>query len=236
MQYVQLAEQHALQTPNTANPAELSEIYVATGQALSTIGDQKGAMDRFSKALSTPHSDRVAVRLAIAHVMAQQNHTEDAERQIALAFMEAEAGTTAPASGTEYVQAADIFRLTCTSMTCPSPTWGAHETQALRISWCGLGMANTYLALGDVNRAAAELAAVNSEDSRLRLSVSIGAGAYIQQQHQGVQALTAFAQAASAAGEDQSAQQSLLSAGGNEGYVLNRKWSVLGNLLRAAYV
>ena len=100
-----------MQTPNTANPAELSEIYVATGQALSTIGDQKGAMERFRKALSTPHSDRVAVRLAIAHVMAQQNHTEDAERQIALAFMEARGGNERlqPAEA-EYIQAADIFR------------------------------------------------------------------------------------------------------------------------------
>ena len=92
MQYVQLAEQHAQESANAANPAQLSEIYVATGQALSTIGDQKGAMERFRKALTTPHSDRVAVRLAIAHVMAQQNHREDAERQIALAFMEAESG------------------------------------------------------------------------------------------------------------------------------------------------
>ncbi|MGB6112937.1 MAG: tetratricopeptide repeat protein [Acidobacteriaceae bacterium] len=229
MQYVQLAEQHALQTPNTANPAELSEIYVATGQALSTIGDQKGAMDRFSKALSTPHSDRVAVRLAIAHVMAQQNHTEDAERQIALAFMEAAAGTTAPASGTEYVQAADIFR-------------DMHEYD-LSITYLGrardagapdimvrTGMANTYLAVGDVNRAAAELAAVNSEDSDSDYQYLLAQALIYKQQHQGVQALTAFAQAASAAGEDQSAQQSLLSAGGNEGYVLNRNWSVLGNL------
>ena len=228
LEYVQLAEQHALQTPNKANPAELSEIYVTTGEALSTIGDQKGAMERFSKALSTPHSDRVAVRLAIAHVMAQQNHTEDAERQIALAFMEAEAGTTAPASGTEYIQAADIFRQ-------------MHEYD-LSITYLGkarnagapdimvrTGMANTYLAVGDVNRAAAELAAVSSEDSNSDYQYLLAQAQIYKQQHQGVQALTAFAQAASAAGEDQTAQQSLLAAGASEGYLLNSKLSVLGN-------
>ena len=152
---------------------------LTTGEALSTIGDQKGAMERFSKALSTPHSDRVAVRLAIAHVMAQQNHTEDAERQIALAFMEAEAGATAPASGTEYIQAADIFRQ-------------MHEYD-LSITYLGragdagapdimvrTGMANTYLAVGDVNRAAAELAAGELRGQRLRLPVFVGAGADIQ--------------------------------------------------------
>lgn len=229
MQYVQLAEQHALQTPNTANPAELSEIYVATGQALNTIGDQKGAMDRFSKALSTPHSDRVAVRLAIAHVMAQQNHTEDAERQIALAFMEAEAGATAPASGNEYVQAADIFRELHEYDLSITYLGRARDAGAPDIM-VRTGMANTYLAVGDVNRAAAELAAVNSEDSDSDYQYLLAQAQIYKQQHQGAQALTAFAQAASAAGEDQSAEQSLLSAGADEGYVLNRNWSVLGNL------
>ena len=228
MQYVQLAEQHAQQSANPANPAELSQIYVSTGQALSTIGDQKGAMKRFRKALSAPHSDRIAVRLAIAHVMAQQNHTEDAERQIALAFMEGEAGKTSPPTGSEFIQAADIFRL-------------LHEYD-LSITYLGraraagapdivvrTGMANTYLAVGDVNRAAAELAAVNSEDSSSDYRYLLAQAGVYRQQHHGEQALTAFAQAASAAGEDQSAQQSLLAAGASEGYMLNSKLSMLGN-------
>jgi tetratricopeptide (TPR) repeat protein len=229
MQYVQLAEQHAQQTPNTANPSELSEIYVATGQALSTIGDQKGAMERFRKALSAQHSDRVSVRLAIAHVMAQQNHTEDAERQIALAFMEAEAGTTAPASGSEFVEAADIFRdlheydLSVTYL-------GRARTAGAPDVTVRVGLANTYLALGDSTRAAAELAAVDSEDSSSDYQFLLAQAVVYKQQHQGEQALTAFAQAASAAGEDQSAEQSMLAAGASEGYLLNPKLSVLGNL------
>jgi len=228
MEYVQLAEQHALQSPSTSNPAELSEIYVTTGEALSTIGDQKGAMERFSKALSTPHSDRVAVRLAIAHVMAQQNHGEDAERQIALAFMEAESGATAPASGTEYIQAADIFRL-LHEYDLSITYLGRARTAGAPDIMVRTGMANTYLAVGDVNRAAAELAAVKSEDSESDYQYLLAQAQVYKQQHQGVQALTAFAQAASAAGEDQSAQQSLLAAGASEGYMLNSKLSVLGN-------
>jgi tetratricopeptide (TPR) repeat protein len=228
LQYVQLAEQHAQQTPNPKNPSELSEIYVTTGEALSTIGDQKGAMDRFTKALSAPHSDRVAVRLAIAHVMAQQNHTEDAERQIALAFMEAQAGTTAPASGSEFIQAADIFRqlheynLSITYL-------GRARTAGAPDITVRVGLANTYLAIGDVTRAAAELAAVNSEDSSADYQYLLAQAGVYRQQHQGEQALTAFAQAASAAGEDQSAQQSLLAAGAAEGIMLNNKLSMLGN-------
>jgi tetratricopeptide (TPR) repeat protein len=185
-------------------------------------------MERFRKALSTSHADRVSVRLAIAHVMAQQNHTEDAERQIALAFMEAEAGATAPATGSEFVQAADIFRQ-------------LHEYD-LSITYLGrarvagapditvrIGMANTYLAVGDTARASAELSAVNSEDSSSDYQYLLAQAGVYRQQHQGEQALTAFAQAASAAGEDQSAQQSLLQAGAEAGYMLNSKLSVLGN-------
>ncbi len=228
MQYVQLAEQHAQESANAANPAQLSEIYVATGQALSTIGDQKGAMERFRKALSTPHSDRVAVRLAIAHLMAQQNHTEDAERQIALAFMEAQAGTTAPATGSEYVQAADIFRQMHEYELSITYLGKARDAGAPDIT-VRTGRANTYLAVGDVNRAAAELAAVNSEDSESDYRYLLAQAGVYRQQHHGVQALTAFAQAASAAGEDQSAQQSLLAAGASEGYMLNSKLSMLGH-------
>ena len=97
-------------------------------------------------------------------------------------------------------------------------------------------MANTYLAVGDVNRAAAELAAVNSEDSDSDYQYLLAQARVYRQQHQGVQALTAFAQAASAAGEDQSAQQSLLAAGANEGYVLNSQMERAGQSFRAAYV
>ncbi len=229
LQYVQLAEQHAEQTHNTENPGELSEIYVSTGQALSMIGDQKGAMMRFRKALSTPHSDRVSVRLAIASVMAQQDHGGDAERQIALAFMEADAGDTAPATGSEFIQAADIFRQLHEYPLSVTYLGRARAAGAPDIS-VRIGLASTYLALGDTTRASAELSAVDAEDRGSNYQYLIVQANIYQQQHQGPQALTAFAQAANAAGEDQSAQQALLQAGADEGYIINSKLSVLTNL------
>jgi len=66
--------------------------YVSTGEALSTIGDHVAAMERYRKALAATDSDRVSIRLAIAQLMAEQGHSEDAERQIALAQMEGEQG------------------------------------------------------------------------------------------------------------------------------------------------
>ena len=67
-------------------------------------------MERFRKALQIPQSNRVSVRLAIAQTMAQQGHDEDAQREIALALMEATAGDSLPPSSGQYVEAADVFR------------------------------------------------------------------------------------------------------------------------------
>ncbi|MHB1745646.1 MAG: tetratricopeptide repeat protein, partial [Acidobacteriaceae bacterium] len=231
LRYVHLAEQHAQQTPaaaGNANSAD-SEIFVATGKALSALGDQKAAMERFQKALTTPNSNRVNVRLAIAQLMAQQDHAVDAERQIALAMMEGEAGETAPPTGEQFIAAADVFR--------EMHEYQLSQTYLERAKAAGaadadvrIGLANTYLALGDTARAQAELAAVRStaESASDYQYLQAEANVY-QQEHQGSQALTAFAQAASAAGEDQTAEQSLLQAGANEGYRVTPVLSLLAN-------
>src|ERR1019366_6663347 len=84
LRYVELAEEHAQPTPDAAvsSESEQSEILVFTGEALNTVGDQRGAMERFQKALALADSNRINVRLAIAQLMAQQGHSEDAQRQI----------------------------------------------------------------------------------------------------------------------------------------------------------
>ncbi len=233
LRYVQLAEQHAGQTQAGAKNSNSgdSEIFIATGEALSTLGDQRSAMERFQKALTTPNSNRVGVRLAIAQLMAQQDHTGDAERQIGLALMEAAAGETAPPTGDQFIAAADVFRemheyqLSQTYLERAKAA-GASDT-SVRV-----GLANNYLALGDTARAAAELSAVrHGADSEADYQYLLAEANVYQQEHQGSQALTAFAQAASAAGEDQAAELNLLQAGANEGYRVNPKLSLLGNFL-----
>ena len=230
VRYVQLAEQHAQPTSTSegGSSSQQSAIYVATGEALSTIGDQKGAMLRFQKALAIPNSDRVGVRLAIAHLMAQQDHADDAERQIALALMESEAGETAPPTGDEFVEAADVFRQLHEYQLSETYLGRAKAAGAPDIA-VRIGLAQTYLALGDTARASAELAAVNTEDSGSNYQYLLAQAGVYQQEHQGAQALTSFAQAASAAGEDQTARQDLLRAGADAGYQINSKFSMLGN-------
>jgi tetratricopeptide (TPR) repeat protein len=228
---IQLAEQHAKSMPATAESTETaqSDIYISTGEALSTLGDHAGAMERFRTALTAPGSDRVGVRLAIAQLMAQQGHSDDAERQIALAQMEGEAGDAAPPSGGQLIEAADVFR----SMH----DYALSQTYLERAKAAGapdmevrIGLANNYLALGDTTRAQAELAAVNAiADDRPNYQYLLAEANVLRQQHHDAQALTSFAQASNAEGEDQVAEEALLQAGANEGLRVTPIVSVLSD-------
>jgi tetratricopeptide (TPR) repeat protein len=223
---ITLAEQQA----QSETPLEQSEIYISTGEALSALGDQNAAMDRFRRALDVSGSDRVGVRLAIAQLMAQQGHSEDAERQIALAWMEAAAGDAAPPTGAEFIAAADVFRSThdyelSQSYLQRAKLAGAPDAEVR------IGMANNYLAQGDTARAQAELAAVSaSADSAPNYQYLLAEANVFRQEHQGAEALTSFAQAANAEGDDETAEQSMLAAGGDEGLRVTPMLSVLSDV------
>lgn len=236
MQNIALAERYAahMPPPTSDNSLRPSDIYVSTGKALSTLGDQKAAMERFQKALDFPDSNRVSVRLAIAKVMARRGDTAGAERQIALAQLEAAAGETKPATGEEYIDAAGIFQqmheysLSLKYLDLARKA-GASDI-AVRVT-----RANSYLALGDTRRAAAELAAVKAVDGTdSDYAYLLAEGNLSEQEHIGTQALTSFAQASSAAGEDPTAEQGLLQAGAAEGFRINSNLSVLGNFTTEA--
>jgi predicted Zn-dependent protease len=219
LKYVKVAEEHIQTTPINSKKMESSAgtVFVATGQALDTIGDHAGAMERFSRALVAPGSDRVGVRLAIAQLMAQQGHQEDAERQIALAQMEGAAGDTAPPNGSQYIAAADVFRA--------MHDYQLSQTYLQRAKAAGapdaevrIGMANSYLAMGDTTRADAELSAVGAAaDETPDYQYLMAKANVYRQEHHNAQALTSFAQATNAEGEDQTAEAALLQAGGDEG-------------------
>lgn len=247
LRYVQLAEQYVLtkgqpaitlqdqqdetgqntRRDETQQHQEESSVFVSTGQALSLLGDREAAMERFQRALQVPESDRISVRLAIAELMANRGELIDAQRQIALALMEAQTGETLPATGQELLQAANLFltmhdyQLAQTYLQRALAA-GASDT-AVRI-----GMANTYLALGETVRAKDQLTLIsNSGESDPDYQYLLAKANVYRQEHQNIQALTAFAQAANAAGEDQTAEQDLLEAGANEGLRIDRRVSFL---------
>lgn len=232
LEYVRLAEQGARMEQVSRNdpPANASQVYVFTGEALGLLGEQDAAMDRFSRALTMPDSNRVSVRLAIASLMARENRTDDATRQIALALMEAETGETLPPTGAQYIQASDIFRQV--------HDYRLSETYLRRAEAAGasdttvrIGLANTFLALGETARAQAELAAINTAaDEEPDYQYLLAEANVYRQEHEGTQALTAFAQASDAAGDDQTAEQGLIDAGADEGLRITPTLSMLSDV------
>jgi hypothetical protein len=93
-----------------------------------------------------------------------------------------------------------------------------------------IGLANNYLALGDTARAQAELSAVSAvADSAPDYQYLLAEANVFRQQHHNAQALTAFAQASNAEGEDQTAEQALLQAGADEGLRVTPILSLLSN-------
>ena len=232
LHYAQLAEQHVQSPTFKANalPSDASDIWISVGDALSTLGDLNAAMGLFRKALDAPGGDRVGVRLAIAQVMTQQGHSDDAERQVALAWMEAEAGDTAPPSGTQFIAAADLFRsmhdYQLSQTYLQSAKMAGAPDPEVRI-----GLADNYLALGDTVKAKAELSAISDPGGTAdNYQYLLAKATMYQQEQQNAQALTAFAQAANTAGEDQSAVQGMIETSGNEGLRINPEVSVLSDL------
>lgn len=223
LQNIQLAESHA-----ATDPKQKSEILLSTGEALSLLGDRQGAMQRFEQALDLPGADRLQVRLAVAKQMEMDGQTDDAQRQIALGMMEVRMGQATPPEGHDWIEAADLFLRMHEFQLAESCYQRAladgSDTQAR------IGLANTYLALGDTARAQGQIDAVgHTDDAEPSYQFLLAKASLYRQQHQNTQALTAFAQAADAAGQDETAERQLMQAAGEEGLRINRNLSVLSD-------
>jgi tetratricopeptide (TPR) repeat protein len=234
MHYIQVAEKLAAAAPPPSNPYAESvqaNTFISTGQALAELGDQKAAMGRYRRALEIPQANRVSVRLAIAETMAHQDRNNDAQREVALAMMEAATGDSLPPTGGQYIQAADIFRSLHDYQLSETYIQHAKAAGAPDTS-VRIGLANTYLALGETTKANAELAAIKTEaDSAPDYQYLLAQANLYRQEHRNVEALTSFAQASNSQGEDETATTSLLQAGANEGLRITPQVSVLSDFL-----
>lgn len=221
---VQLAENYARQQQKGE-----STILLSTGEALSLLGDQTAAMQRFEAALTAPDSDRIEVRLAIAKHMVAGGQLDDARRQIALGLMEARTGEAPPPTGHEWIEAADLFLAMhdfelAESYYQRALATGTAETEVR------IGLANTYLAVGDTARAEAQISSIDkSDESDPTYQYLLAKASIYRQQHHNTQALTAFAQAANAAGEDPTADRELMQAAGDEGLRITHNFSFLSD-------
>jgi tetratricopeptide (TPR) repeat protein len=222
---VELAEQHSQQL----EAKDKSDILVLDGQSLNLLGDRDAAMKRFETALLMPGSDRLSVRIAAARVMDAEGKWDDARRQIALGMMEARTGETQPPTGEQFVDAADVFLdmhdFQLAEMYFQKAALAGAPDAAVKI-----GLANAYLARGETAKAEAEISSLsNSAEGEPSYQYLLAEASILRQERHNTEALTAFAQAADAAGEDQTAERELMQAAADEGLRINSRLSVLSD-------
>ena len=223
MQNIKLAEDHA-----QTEPRGQSTVFLSTGEALSLVGDHDAAMQRFDRALETANGDRMSVRLAIGRLIAGRalGRRWPPSRP---RYMEAAAGETDPPTGQQFLRTADVFLAThdyplAQDYFHRALAAGAPDTSVK------IGLANSYLAQGDPARAEAQISSLsNVSGDDPNYQYLLAKAGVLRQERQTAQALTAFAQASNAAGEDETANQAMLQTAGNEGLRIDRHVSFLSD-------
>jgi len=209
--YIQEAEREA--------PDE-SAIYLATGQALLTLGDRDAANDRFTKALNAPDANRVDVRMAFAKLFVHDHKFDAARQEIALAFAESRIGEASPISTDNVVTAANVF-LAIHDFDLAQRYYEKAREMGAADDTVAVGLADTFIVQGFDRQAAAELSALaktsDPADFEQNYDYQLALANVYHQQHDNVRAITAFARANQLGAEDQVAQRGLLQTTGEEG-------------------
>lgn len=221
LQYVEQAERAG---------TDRSDVLLATGDAMLTLGDRDAAMQRFSRALEAPDADKVDVRLAIARVFVKDGKWDDAKQQIALAFAESRIGEAAPVTADNLIEAANTF-LAMNDFDLAKRYYARARDLGAADEVVAIGLANTYLATGHSLDAQHQLETLGSADeNQENYDYTLALANVYRQRHDNVRALTALARANQLGGEDPVAERELTEVAGDEGLRLNEKWSVLTNL------
>src|SRR3954467_15872053 len=220
-QYIEAAERES---------GEEYEVLLATGDALLILGDEDAAMERFTRALEAPDSNRVDARLAVAKVFAHKGDYEDAKQQVALAFAESRVGEASPVTADNLIEAANIF-LAAHDFTLAEKYYQRAADAGAGQEVVAIGLANTYLAQGQSVQAQAQLESLgNPADYASSYDYQLAAGNMYRQTHDMPRALSAFARATQLDTQDDVAQRQMLDVAGQEGIRVTRRFSVLSDL------
>jgi tetratricopeptide (TPR) repeat protein len=205
------------------------EILTATGDALLTLGDRDGAMQRFSRALEVPGGDRIGVRLEIAQIFLRQGHPDEARRQIALGFAEARMFPDSPVTGQDFADAANIF-LAMHDFDLAENYFNRAKLSGANNRIVVIGLTNTYLAEGDTVKAETTLGALGpATDFRDDYDYMMAAANLYRQRQDPLHSLAAFAQASTVAGQEDHglAETSQYTEAEQQGRQLNQNFSIV---------
>lgn len=221
MNYVAAAER---------NGGDQAAVLLATGDALMTLGDRDAAMDRFARAMQAPDADKVDIRLAIAKLFEREGKYDDARQQISLAFAEARIGEAAPPTADNLVEAANTF-LAMRDFDLAERYYAKAKDLGAGDGVVAIGLANSYLARGNPQRASAELAALGAnDDNQQNFDYQMAMANVYRERRDTLHAMTAFAQANELSADDDIAEKSLEEVAGQEGYRINQRVSALTDL------
>jgi tetratricopeptide (TPR) repeat protein len=238
--YAQLAHASAelRDRPQTMNYVAAAEreggdqagVLLATGDALLTLGERDAAMERFARAMEAADADKVDIRLAIAKLFVREGKFDDARQQISLAFAEARIGEAAPPTADNLVEAANTF-LAMRDFNLAERYYAKAKDLGAGDEVVAIGMANSYLARGNADQAAAELARLGTaEDNQQNFDYEMAMANVYRERRDTLHALTAFAQANQLSADDDVAEKSLEQVAGEEGYRINQRFSMLTDL------
>jgi len=172
-----------------------SKVLMATGEALLILGDNKAAMQRYSRALDAPSSDRVEVRLALARLFAQSGRRSDSQEQVSFALAEARIGEANAVTAENLIEAGRVL-VSINEFQLGKKYFERAQSEGADQEAVNVGLANADLALGDAKSALALLKAIgNNPDAAEDYEYLLAMGNVYQQEHDTSQALGMFARA-----------------------------------------
>ena len=178
------------------------EILTATGDALLSLGEGNAAMQRFSRALEAPITNRIEIRLALAQIFLRQGHDDEARRQIALGFAEARILPDSPVNGQDYADAGNLF-LAMHDFDLAEQYYSRAQMAGANKRAVAIGLTNTYLAEGNTEKAGATLSSLGPASEYQDDYDYMMASANLYRQRQDpLHSLASFAQASTIAGPE----------------------------------
>jgi tetratricopeptide (TPR) repeat protein len=172
-----------------------SKVLMENGEALLALGEHKPAMQRYSRALDAPHSDRVEVRLALARLFALSGRRDEAQLQVSFALAEARIGEANAVTPENLIEAADVL-MSINQFDLARKYFERAQSLGADDEAVSLGLANAYLAEGRTQSAAQVLKTLgNVSDHNDNYEYLIAMGNVYRQQQDTIRALSMYARA-----------------------------------------
>ncbi len=193
------------------------KVLMATGEALLLMGDNHGAMQRYSRALDAPGADRIEVRLALARLFAQSGRHRDAQDQVAFAMAESRIGESNAVTPENLIEAGQVL-VSVDRFNLAKKYFERAQADGADQESVYLGLANADLDLGQTQSAMTLLKAVGHDpDTAQDYEYLIAMASAYQQAHEDDRALSMFARANDVMAGNDYAQDTEMRLAGEQG-------------------